>query len=191
MKRSLLILLALAPVVGLSQLQKQSPRVQAIILHAWNRMTTQNDIWFDGGDFPRAVSLLKYLHEMDPTDYEATDNLGWMMENIEQYGPALAEYVRYRKENPQDPDAPMMEAEFFFKRKLYARVPGLLDPQTKLAQKPHANTFRMLAHAYERLNLLSDSKRVWDIYIQMKPEDLAAKNNLRRVEKKLKDSKAG
>jgi hypothetical protein len=55
-----------------------------------------------------------------------------------------------------------------------------------MAVKPHANNYRTLAHAYERMNQLQDSKRVWQAMLLVYPKDLPAKNNLERVEKKLR-----
>jgi hypothetical protein len=36
------------------------------------------------------------------------------------------------------------------------------------------------------MNMLADSKRVWELYIKRFPNDDAAKNNLKRVEGKIK-----
>ena len=45
----------------------------------------------------------------------------------------------------------------------------------------HPNSYRILAHSYERLGRFKDSKRVWEAYLQVHPEDETAKKNLQRV----------
>jgi hypothetical protein len=36
------------------------------------------------------------------------------------------------------------------------------------------------------MNLLADSKRVWQLYLEIAPNDKTAKNNLGKIEKKIK-----
>ena len=164
--------------------QKESERIQAIWQAAHDRIVQQNDYWFDEGDFPRTIQALRMMTAVWPYDYESATNLGWLLESTDQYDEALAVYIRYGKENPQDPDAAYPEANFYFMKKAYAKVPPLLEPA--LAKKPHPNCYRILAHSYERLGLLKDSARVWNDYIALAPKDTAAKNNLARVERKMK-----
>jgi tetratricopeptide (TPR) repeat protein len=162
----------------------ESPRISEIMRAMQDRLDTQNDYWFEAGDFPRNIQTLRMLNSMFPTDYEIATNLGWLLESTEQWDEALLVYVRYGKENADSPDAAYPEANFYFLKKAYAKVPPLLEPT--LVKKPHPNSYRILAHSYERLGLLRDSARVWSAYIAVDPNDLAAKNNLARVEKKMK-----
>lgn len=176
-------------VLGLTALpavatKQDSPRLRAIWLAAHERLELQNDYWFDAGDFPRTIQTLRMMQSIYPHDYESATNLGWLLESTEQWDEALAVYIRYGKENPHDPDAAYPEANFYFMKKAYAKVPPLLEPA--LTRKPHANSFRILAHSYERLGMLKDSARVWNAYIALVPSDGAAKVNLARVERKMK-----
>lgn len=185
MRTKLLSLAAVMALTTVAPAAKPNPqRLTEIWRAAHERMEKQNDFWFDQGDFPRCIHSLRFLNSVFPQDYETATSLGWLLESTEQYQDALIAYVRFKKENPSDPDAPYPEANFYFMKRVYAKVPTLLEPTLK--SKPHANSFRILAHSYERLGLLSDSKRVWDAYIALTPEDGAAKNNRTRVEKKMK-----
>lgn len=166
--------------------QPNKSRVDAIWNHAVDRLNSQTDIWFDDGDFPRVINLCKVMYALYPADYEVATNLGWMLENIEKWDEALAVYIKYRTENAKDPNAAWPEANFYYMKKAYQKVPPILEPTMKMARKPHPNSFRTLAHAYERMNQLQDSKRVWQAMIQTFPDDAPAKNNLSRVEKKLR-----
>jgi tetratricopeptide (TPR) repeat protein len=173
--------LVLLQVTASAPAQSRTNRVWARVEQ---RLAQQNDVWFKDGEFLKNVQLLKFSFEINPHSYDVATNLGWMQENVEKYDEALATYIRYKNENPKDKDSALPEANFYFMRKAYAKVVPLLEPRIKL--DPHANCYRLLAHSYERLGLLKDSKRVWDLYLSRHADDEAAKLNLKRVEKKLK-----
>ncbi|MEZ0325969.1 MAG: hypothetical protein ACAH95_08675 [Fimbriimonas sp.] len=161
----------------------QDPKRVAAIWDAANeRISKQVDIWFEDGEFPMTIQLLRVQVDLYPDDYDVATNLGWMLENIEEWELAREAYASYRKANPREVDAALPEAEFMFRRKKYEEVLRLLG---KVNDKAHPNAFRILAHSYERLNRLSESQKVWKRYISLAPKDLTAVKNLERVEKKL------
>lgn len=182
--RRLGLVFLMALVAGSALASQTSPRMMAMWVAAHTRMEDMNDQWFKVGDYPRIVESLRYMNRIWRDDYDTATNLGWMLGNIERYDEELATYVTYRSENPQDSDRSLPEADFYFRYHVWAKIPPLLEPD--VSRKPHPNVFRILAHAYERLNLLEDSKRVWNRYISLMPNDGAAKRNLDRVEKKIK-----
>lgn len=177
------ILWVASAMAGQDQNKPQASRVDAILDAVNSRLAYQTDIWFDGGDFPRVVQLLRIHYGLEPGNYEVATNLGWMLENVEQWNEALAVYVRFRKMNPKDPDATYPEANFYFQKKAYAKVPALLEPS--LEKLPHPNSYRILAHSFERMKMFGDSKRIWQKYLKRFPNDQAAKANLKRVEGKV------
>ena len=162
-------------------------RVDAIMDFANDRMSTEIDALFDDGDFPAAIGLLKVQAEAYPADYDVWTNLGWMQENVEQWDAALATYVRFDRQNPEDPDASFPEANFYFMRRAYAKVPPLLEPAIK--RPVHPNSYRVLAKAYERQGMLDDALRVYKALVVRDPTDLPAQANVRRVEAKIKAGK--
>ena len=162
----------------------QKDRSALILNMVRSRATQQHDAWFNDGDYPRAIQSIRVLHELFPHDYELETDLGWMLENVEDYGGAIAVYIEYRKSFPKDPEAYYPEAELYFREHLYAKVPPLIEPSLKLGSHPHANSYRILAGSYERLGLFSDSKRIWDAYLAFTKDDGQAKANRDRVEKK-------
>jgi len=181
-------ILVLAGLVGLAGASfasdpKKLDRTDAIWAAVDDRMLAQQDIWFDEGDFPAAIQILKVEAERYPSNYDVWTNLGWMQENIQDWDAALATYIRYRRDNPQDPDAALPEATYFSMKKLYSKIPELLEPVIK--RNCHPNNFRLLASAYEKQKMYTDSIRVWKLYLKRDPKDGAAKSNLARVEKKL------
>ena len=187
MKRTLGIALAVA-VAGVSFAQApDKKRLEAIDTGIYNRFVDQSDVWWEDGDYPRIIQMLWILFLASPTDYESATNLGWMLANIEQYDDELAVYVKFRQSNPNDAEAPFPEANFYFQNKAYGKVPPLLEATLK--KSPHANSYRILAHAYDKLGLLQDSKRVWQALITKEPTNETAKVNLKKVEAKIKDSR--
>ena len=161
----------------------QDTRQNAIWEAYTSRVIQQVDRWFDDGDFPRCIQILRVNHELNPADYETTTDLGWMLGNIEKPDEELTIYISYRKAYPTLPDAALPEATFYFLKKMYERIPAIVEP--KLAMKPHPNNFRILAHAYEKTGQLKKSKETWEMYIKLQPSDETAKNNLNRVVKAL------
>jgi len=184
----------LAGLLFASTLAAQAPdpaRMQVIWEAFDDRMNTQTDIWFDDGEFPRVIQAVRVMYALYPNDYEIATNLGWMLENIELDEAAIEIYRDYARNNPKDPDATYPEAQYYYREKQYEKVPDLLEPAIKMDPKPHPNAFRTLAHSYERLGKLEDSRRVWQAMIKLHPDDEPAKNNLRRVEGKIKAGGGG
>lgn len=165
----------------------QDERQQAIFDAYDSRIVNQTDRWFNDGDFPRCIQILRINHELKPFDYEITTDLGWMLGNIERPDEELQIYIDYRKAYPNYKDAALPEATFYFLKKMYDKIPPILEP--KLDMKPHPNNFRVLAHAYEKTGRLAESKATWEKYIKLMPGDDTAKNNLNRVIKKLNEQK--
>ncbi len=183
MKRGIVAFVAGCALVAASNAgQVDTKRTTAIWDSASNRLDAQYDIWFKQGDFPRVIETLRLTVGLFPSDFDYATSLGWMLENVKLYDEALAVYIKFRKDNPMDADSTFPEASFYYRQKLYAKVPPLIEPSLK--GKPHANSFRILAHSYDRLNLLEDSKRVWQALVDL-TKDPAAVRNLERVTKKM------
>ena len=164
----------------------EQQRLDSIWYAASNRMAQQCDQWYSRGEILRCIQLLKIETTIFPYDYDSVSILGWFQQSTNDEAGELATYVAYRKSNPVDPLGPYLEAMYYYRKKLYAKVPPLLEPLMKLNPHPDANIYRQLAHCYEDMNLLADSKRIWQSYLSFTPNDVAARNNLNRVEKKLK-----
>lgn len=167
--------------VATTQASKQ--RLDAIWSVVDERVTQQTNVWFDDGDYPKSIHLLEIQNAYEPENYDVATNLGWMQENVEDWDAALATYKQFLKNNPNDKDRALPEAQFLFNRKKYAEIPALLEPVLKL--NPHPNNFRILAHTYERTNHYRDATRVWHLYLSFVPDDAPAKVNLARDEKRL------
>jgi tetratricopeptide (TPR) repeat protein len=165
----------------------QAPdRLKAIWSYAQDRIDRQTDVWFDGGDFPATIQILKVASELNPHDYEILTNLGWMQENVHESEAAIATYERYQRDNPDDPDAALPIAQYYFLKKQYDKVPPILEHTMSTKGKKHPNMFRILAGSYERMGKFTDAERILKQYIAQTPGDAQAKLNLARVERKMK-----
>lgn len=183
LKQVIVLLAATAAVLA----HAEDKRQEAIFNAYDSRIVNQIDKWFNDGDFPRCIQILRINHELNPFDYETTTDLGWMLGNIERPDEELQIYIEYRKAYPNYKDAALPEATFYFMKKMYDRIPPILEP--KMDMRPHPNNFRILAHAYERTGQLEKSKQTWERYLKLNPNDETAKNNLNRVLKKLEEQK--
>lgn len=148
-----------------------------------SRLVEYVDRWFEDGDLDRVLSGLRLRYAMWPNDYEVVTDLGWILESMDKADETLGLYIRFRLNNPKNVESAYPEAEFYFRRRQFARVPALLEP--RLSLRPHPNNFRILAHSYERMGMLRDSLRVWELYLAVAPDDTAAKNNRERVRKRI------
>jgi tetratricopeptide (TPR) repeat protein len=166
--------------------QSSQERIDAIWAIATNRMIAQQNAWFEDGDFLACISVLGLEAKKWPKDYEIWTNLGWMQENVEEWDDALTTYDSYRKLNPQEPDNSLPEAQFYYMRKQYAKVPSLLESAIK--RPCHPNNYRILAWSYERMKKYSDAVRVWKVYLGTGANDAVAKRNLARDEQRAQNT---
>lgn len=160
---------------------QQTDRMKQVWEGIYNRMTHQSDQWYEDGDFPRCIQNLKMMHQLFPDDYEAATNLGWMLENVHEWDAALSVYVDFRKHNSKSPDAAWPEANYHYMKKNFAKVPAILEPTLAATPAPHPNTYRTLAHSYEKLGRFKDAARVWEALLKITPDDEAAKVNLKKM----------
>lgn len=182
---NILTLVATVAMAGPSAPQSTG-RDAAIWSYARVRMQQQMDVWFDLGEFPKVIQVLRVEREVAPADYDVVTNLGWMLENVQDYDSARAEYRRYLKDNPNDSDAALPLAQQYFLKKEYTAVPELLEPFINRTPPPHPNVYRILANSYERMKKYGESVRVWKTYLKVAPDDLTAIKNLKKVEDKRK-----
>ena len=179
-------LFSLAVLISLPLIVVAKPQGGARIDRIWaaaeQRFVMQSNSWWNDGDFLRCIQLLRFQAELKPDDYEVVSDLGWMLGNVEAYDEELATYLKYKSNKDAGLDANYPLASYYFTKKLYAYVPPLVEPMMKKKLEP--NYYRMLANSYEKMGFLSDSERVWKVYLAQGVEDGQAKANLSRVQSK-------
>lgn len=175
------VVVAILSLVGFAR--ADDPRQDAIWEAIDEVLVGYIDHQFHEGDFPRAIQALRLRYSMHPDDWEAVTDLGWLLESTDHEDEALAIYMKYRRDYPERRDAAYSVVEFWFKKKAYAKIPALVEPE--LRKEPHANMYRWLAHSYDRLGRYTDAIRVWDALIAL-TDDGAAKANRAKVFGKIK-----
>lgn len=163
----------------------ESSRKGAILAALNLRMGNQQNMWFKNGRFPTVVQSLRIQYDFNPHDNEIATNLGWMLENIHMYPEALDVYRQYRLANSSDPDASFPEGFYYYRMKQYDDEIRLFQAAIDTKPHPGPNTYRILAHTYERLNRLQDSLKTYEAYLSWNPQDLAAIANVKRVKAKI------
>ena len=172
-----LVVLVLAAMASAQADKTESPAMSEIDEALQDRMTQQSDKWFEDGLFPTIIQMLRVEQEWYPFNEEITTDLGWMYKNVERPELEWLTYIKYAKRNEKDRDHLYPVANFYFMAKSYVSVINVLHGIDKQDPAPHPNAFRILAHAYSRVGLHTDSLRIWDAYIKIAPDDLQAKNN--------------
>jgi len=184
MRTSIIALLMLIPWSGTAQ--NATSESLNILDAARDRMSRQNDAWYRTGEFLPIIQSQEILVAVNPKDEETWDVLIWMYQNVEMPDLQWTATRRFASANPSYIDAKYYEANFMFAKKLYAKIPALLEPLISQSPPPDPNAFRFLAHSYNRMGYYEDALRVWDVYIKIKPKDLQAIANRKGVAEKMK-----
>jgi tetratricopeptide (TPR) repeat protein len=141
------------------------------------------DRYFHEGNYEKVAELLKTYTKRHPDDAQLSTNYAWMLFNIGKEGESILEGVRFVRDNPKSEIGKLQLAQQYFDRKLYARVPGILEPiigTTKAVQ-----AFIMLGRSYEVLGLLKSALRVHEARAKLFPDDLVAKRQVDKVKQML------
>jgi tetratricopeptide (TPR) repeat protein len=163
--------------------QASQARLNEIWDHIDNRFVDQSDVWFDDGEFPSCVAILKVQAAFSPDDYEMATNLGWMLENIERHDEAMAVYLDFGTRHPENGNAMYALGFGYYQKKDYANAIRVLEPT--LARNVGPNTYRTLARSYEMMQKPLEAIRVWELELKKFPGELAALANIKRVKAKL------
>ncbi|MCH8979527.1 MAG: hypothetical protein IH945_09850 [Armatimonadetes bacterium] len=166
-----LIGVAVMPVVA-QEGEPDEDRIKEIMWYVEARAEAETVSWYrDDGDYPRAIQNLRYRWRLRPWDEEISTDLIWMLGNIKYEGERLAVAMRFRKENPDNPDRGLPEAQVYWEHKMYFKIPPILEEDILRDPRPHGNTFRMIGHSYSRLGFHEDALRVWNQYLKHDPDD--------------------
>jgi tetratricopeptide (TPR) repeat protein len=170
-------------IVTASEGTATAARLNEIWDHIDNRFIKQSDLWFERGEFPSCVALLKVQSAYTPDDFEIVTNLGWMLENIDRYPESRDIYLDFGNRHPMIGDAMYPLGLSFFSKKEYQNAINVLEPT--LAKNVGPNTYRTLARAYEMLKKPNDAIRIWELELKKFPGELSATANIKRVKLKM------
>lgn len=157
-------------------------RLNEIWAHVDNRVVQQLDLMFEDGDFPAATSLLKVQYAYEPNNWDTMTNLGWMLENIDKLGEAREVYKTFIREHPKDANAVFALGYSYFLKREFKETIATLEPS--LSKLPTANSYIILAKAYERLDDWKNALRVWEAQAKRFPSG-SVDANIKRVKAKI------
>jgi tetratricopeptide (TPR) repeat protein len=149
-------------------------------------MMAEQEVYFDDGDYLRVIASLRVLAEANPSDEESWSNLFWMLGNVEAYGEAWAATRKFARLNPTSAEPAFHEAQFLFSKRMWAKVPAILEPALRAEAPPKDSvSYRLLAASYFRLGWWEDSRRVSLELLKRWPADEIAKANVRKCDERL------
>jgi hypothetical protein len=176
--------LVLAAVTFGSTLAQPGPeRANAIYENYKQRLTSTMDRYYHDGQYWTCIGYLRVRLGAAPADSHLSSDLVWMYGNVGEHDLAVAQAVRYRASYPTDAVAAEAEATIYRNRKLWERMPPILEPVLQFAVTP--NAFVLCAQAYEELGMLRQALRVLELRLQKIPSDLTAVKNRERIKKLL------
>ena len=120
--------------------QPSQDRLNEIWDNVDNRVIRQLDLWFDAGDFPKSVGLLKVEYAYSPDDYEVVTNLGWMLENLERMDEAKDTYMEFSKEHPKNGNAIFPLGFYYYMKRDFKTAIQILEPSVELNPGPNTVT---------------------------------------------------
>ena len=151
--------------------------------YLWRR----SDAAFHAGDYARAVELHRAIVTADPGDVESYGVGAWLLWSLEKGDQADAFIAQGLKNNPDS--AAMWEAagDQYGLEKRPAPERDAYARAVELAGKGADQMLRRrYAHAAENAGDLQQSAKVWRGLVQDFPGEAVNKNNLARVEEKIK-----
>ncbi len=174
MKKVIVLIVAALPLLAMGQ-----NRVDEMRAGYDREMDALIDRYYHDGNYEKVTELLQAYAKQHPDDDVISNNLAWMYFNIGKESESIMESLRFVRDNPQNENGRLQLAQQYFSRKLYSRVPRILEPIMATTKKP--NAFVMLGRTYEELGMLKSALRVHEARVKLFPEDDAGKRNLEKV----------
>jgi len=181
---------AAGPVVA----QEQEPdpdRVAEILYHTEVRATDEADVMFEDGDYPKVIQQMRIRYEIRPWDEKVASELIWMLGNVEYEGERVARAMKFIDDSPEIADRGLPAAQVFWQRQVFARIPGVLEPDIHRDPPPHRTVFTLLTAAYRRMGYDHDVIRVIDVALKHFPGDPALLRNREAAELRIRGGKSG
>jgi hypothetical protein len=187
MRRTAVLLVFATTVVGaVAQDGKvDERRVAEILSHVEERAAVETDAAYETGDYPRVIQTQRMRYELRPGDGELATDLIWMYGNVDDDTNALRYAIKFRLDNPDDPDRGYPEAELYTRWRTWVKVPRILEQDILRTPPPHRNVYTMLSAAYDRMGFHADVVRVLDVALRNYPDDLVFQRNRSRALEKI------
>ncbi|MEO7453142.1 MAG: hypothetical protein ABIV13_00085 [Fimbriimonadales bacterium] len=174
MKRIIVLIAVMMPFLAFGQ-----GRIDELKAGYDREMDALIDKYYHEGNYEKVTELLKAYAKQHPQDDVISNNLAWMLFNVGKEPESIVESLRFVRDNPKNENGRVQLAQQYFTRKLYTRVPRILEPI--IGATKNQNAFVMLGRAYEELGMLKSALRVHEARVKQFPDDPAGKRNLEKV----------
>ncbi|MCL6624621.1 MAG: hypothetical protein K6T17_08420 [Fimbriimonadales bacterium] len=159
------------------------------------------DAHYHAGEFHQSANIYQILYGIHPDDATLVRTWAWMLGNANEFDEAFSVMMSFRLAHPSDARAALGEAELFVQQareedrlpragppgpgsSLWWRVPPLLEPHLQKKDLP-VNAYTFLSASYEKVGLLRQALRVWELRQERFPDDPACTPNINRLKKLL------
>lgn len=171
--------LIIAAIVALPLVAGSQSRIDDMRAGYDREMDILIDKYYHEGDYEKVAKLLRTYAKQHPDDADISNSLVWMLFNVGNEPDSILESLRFVRDNPRNETGQLQLAQQYFMRKLYSRVPAILEPL--IATTKESNAFVMLARSYEVLGMLKSALRVHGARVKLFPNDETGKRNLEKV----------
>ncbi|MFN8138242.1 MAG: hypothetical protein U0R49_00425 [Fimbriimonadales bacterium] len=157
-------------------------RAAKIYSRLFDKLEYRKDFLFHDGLYWECIGILQAQLGIFPRDGELNSTLVWMYGNVERQDMAYTEAVRFHSLFPNELTGALTEAEWCSKRKLWTRIPPILE--RVIANSNILGEFVLLARAYEEMGLLNEALRILELRKQ-KVADRAVDVKIASLKKRL------
>lgn len=138
---------------------------------------------FHDGRFGDCLDALYSQLSLHPTDSDVQGQIIFMWRNVTFESKAISEATRFRLESPMNPMIAFNEGTLYQVKKLFSRIPPILEPCFMNATT--VQPFILLADAYEKLGLIGEALRVCKVLRERFPADPSGRRQLQRLQNKM------
>ncbi|GEM_PF-4807383 len=157
-------------------------RADIIYSRIFEKLEYRKDFLFHDGQYWECIGALQVQQGMYPEDGDINSTLVWMLGNVEREDLAFIEIHRFRQENPDNIVGALTEAEWCSTRKLWTRIPPILE--RLIAKSDILGTFVLLERAYMEMGQWHEAMRIL-LLRKEKLNDRAVDVKIERLKKML------
>lgn len=177
-------LFSLAAIIALLPSFAQSPnRVAKMQDMLETEIVLKIDQAFHDGRYGDCLDGLYSQLCLYPTDSEVQGQIIFMWRNVEMESKAISEATRFRLDSQMDPMIAFNECTLYQLKKLYSRIPPILEPCFMNAT--NVQPILLLADAYEKQGLIGEALRVCKVLREKFPNDPSGVRQLQRLQNKM------
>lgn len=170
---------------------KQQVQANGIVSGVVDKLWSQTDAYWHGGDYPRIVALDRIITEADPQFLEAYSNGGWLMDSLGRRQDAESYYTLGTRNNPHSEYAYRNLGFFYFTTQHDYPAAARAFRHAVQQRDADLNVWKMLAHSYEKAGQWDDAVAVWQQTRARFPHGLSVDRLLAEAEAKRRQARAG